>query len=881
MIKKNSYKSKKKNFLLFCFLFCIGLVLLVTTKNFRVFIKSEIESTQQHFVTYSGFVRLFDAGEITTNFKGIKSKDILPAIKQIFHVIYDGFINDSNENLADISLFIKFKNLNKIYSDRDKALANNVNFKSRYVSCKISDGVVIYKCKVKLKGDMRSHWFSKTRFSMRVKIQDGYINGLKDFSVHKALSRQFPYDQIFHKINTELGGLSSSDQSFVNFRVNEKNWGVMNIEPTINKEFVEKNNIKRTGVFRISNQENWKYRLDPKLENLTNHHFISDPTIILSQRGSDKKIMGDKNLREIYSFIYQSINLKDSKIFERSKMIDSLILALSWGDLHTLYNSNSYYTWNSYSHKLEPILTDQRSWKNISTRFPNGFPSELPFEYSILFKDSPINKKEYLQSLNKVDRYINKNDLLSITNNYKTFYFPNDRIFEVSPVKQNVEYLKKNYKKIIFLINNLSKNRNFDKINLEHELEDNEIKSLKKFVKVVHYTNGKVHIFNLLSKPVFISEINYKDEKVEVNKFIQASRKNNINKIEIFTNLKGKRDKQIEVISSINNIKKISKNNFSLIDINTIKNKKYFTKKNYCKKNIENVCFIEGNNFFKRSIIFNQPVVIHKGSTLTLTKNTHLYFKSSVKMDGNKQLPISISGNGGSISIFNNGNSESSINYVNFSNLSTPSIPLMRYTGSINGYGGKFEIKNSNFEGGNAEDQLNIVNAKINLSNLNFINAKSDALDCDFCNGFVSNLNFNNIAGDAIDLSGSNLKISDILINLVGDKGISMGEASSVKLKNILIKNTSTGVAVKDTSIVEIEDIKMEDISNDAFMTYIKKPFFKGDTSLKVINLSKAVNIKGSLCTRTKNTYAEINGDICKISNLNVKALYQLGSMKK
>ena len=73
----------------------------------------------------------------------------------------------------------------------------------------------------------------------------------------------------------------------------------------------------------------------------------------------------------------------------------------------------------------------------------------------------------------------------------------------------------------------------------------------------------------------------------------------------------------------------------------------------------------------------------------------------------------------------------------------------------------------------------------------------------------------------------------------------------------------------------------MEGILNDAFMTYIKKPFFNGDTSLKVINSSKAVNIKGNLCTRTKNTYAEINGDICKISNLNVKALYQLGSMKK
>ena len=62
-------------------------------------------------------------------------------------------------------------------------------------------------------------------------------------------------------------------------------------------------------------------------------------------------------------------------------------------------------------------------------------------------------------------------------------------------------------------------------------------------------------------------------------------------------------------------------------------------------------------------------------------------------MNGNKKLPITIYGNGGSVSIYNKGNSQSKINYVNFSNLSIPLIPLAKYTGSINGYGGKFIIK--------------------------------------------------------------------------------------------------------------------------------------------------------------------------------------------
>ena len=878
MINKNTYKAKKKNIKLFFLLLILGIILFVSSINFRFFIKSEIETAQRYFVTFSSFKQLFDSGNIE-KFSDIKRNDILPAGKQILNVIYDGVTKSKNTNLDNISLFIKFKNLNKIYNDREKALINNVNLKARYVPCKISDGVNIYKCKVKLKGMMFDHWFSKTRFSMRVKIKDGYIEGLKDFSIHKARARQFPYDQVFHKINSGMGGLSSNNQNFVNFKLNGKNWGIMNIEPTINNEFLEKNGVKRTGIFQVSNQENWRYKQSQNKQYLIDKHFISDPTIFLSFRGNKKKMMKNKNFREIYSYIYQSLNSKNPIIFDRKKMIDSFILALSWGDFHTLDNSNSYYTWNSYSHKLEPILTDQRTWKNIKSTL--AAIKELPYEYFMLFKDFPISNDEYLQSLKKIDRYIRKNVTLNMINDYKSFYFPNDRIFKISPLKKNLRYLKDNYKEIVLLIDDLSKNQNLDILNLNSEIKDNNLRSFKKFIEVNHYTDGRVQIFNLLSKSVFISEINYKNKKIKVNKFIEPSRKNYVSKIEITTNLKGIKDEQIKVISFVNDIKKTSKNNFSLINLNNIKNKKNFIKKNICKKNIENVCFIKGNIFFKDSFVFNKPVLIDKGSNITLAKNSHLYFKSSVKMNGNKKLPISISGNGGSISIFNNSNSQSVINYVNFSNLLIPSIPLMRYTGSVNGHGGKFIIKNSNFYGGNAEDQLNIVNAEINLSNLNFINAKSDALDCDYCNGFISNVKFDNIGGDALDLSGSNLKISDILINLAGDKGLSVGEASRVKFKNILIKNTSTGVAVKDTSKAQIENINMKDILNDAYMTYIKKPFFKGDTTLKVINSSELTNIKGNLCTRTKNTYAEINGKICKISDLNVKALYQSGSMKK
>ena len=876
MIKHTSYKVSKKKILLFYILFFFGLVLFVTSFDFKNFFKSEIQSIQQHFVSFSSSLQLFDSGNLQQS-SDIKYTDIIPASKKIVKIVYDGIFDNKNKNLSNINLFIKFENLNKIYNDREKAIINQVNQNPKYVKCKISDGKNIYNCKIRLKGDLEDHWYSKTRFSLRVKIIDGYILGLQNFSVHKPRARQFPYDQTFHKINSDLGGLSSDSQKFVNFRVNKQKWGVMNIEPTIDDKFIEKKGIKRLGVYRISNQENWIYRDKNSKLYLRNHHFISDPTLYISQRGKESKIMENDDSREIYSFIFHSINSKSSKIFERQKMIDNFILALSWGYLHVLANSNSLYTWNPYTHKLEPILSDQGHWMKVDKILNQ---KRVPFEYLNLFRNSPITQKEYLTSLKKINNYFNKNNPIKIANNFKNNFFPNDRMFEISPIKENISFLKDNHKKVINWINNLSRNNNLEEIPLNSEFKDHS-KSFKNFIKVIHLTDGKIYIYNLLSKPVIISEVRFHNKKIEINKKIEGSKENSISKIEISTDIIGKHDEKIEVVSFFDDIKKISKNKFSLISLDILDNKTHLIKSEICKKKIHNTCYISGKNIFNKSLIFDFPVVVEEGSELILKNNTHLNFKSSIQMNGSKNLPIYITGEGGSLTILNNDQDTSILNYVNFLNLSSPKIPLMRYSGSVNAYGGQFKIKNSNFVGGTSEDQLNIVHAKVDVSNLNFRDAYSDAFDCDSCDGSISNLELNNIKGDALDFSGSNLDVSNVMISFTGDKALSIGESSTVNFDNIYIEESSTGVAVKDASKVKIETIKMKNIFNDAYMTYIKKPFFDGDTMLEVSNSNIINSIKGNLCVRQINTYAIINGDICNASEVNVKSLYEDGRMKK
>ena len=80
----------------------------------------------------------------------------------------------------------------------------------------------------------------------------------------------------------------------------------------------------------------------------------------------------------------------------------------------------------------------------------------------------------------------------------------------------------------------------------------------------------------------------------------------------------------------------------------------------------------------------------------------------------------------------------------------------MELTGSVNFYKTKVLMDNIYFiDNVKGDDYLNIVNSKLDLKNLFFENANSDALDIDYSRGKIENINFLNCKNDALDLSNS------------------------------------------------------------------------------------------------------------------------------
>ena len=146
-------------------------------------------------------------------------------------------------------------------------------------------------------------------------------------------------------------------------------------------------------------------------------------------------------------------------------------------------------------------------------------------------------------------------------------------------------------------------------------------------------------------------------------------------------------------------------------------------------------------------------------------------------------------------------------------------------TGCLTFY--NIEFTNVKIEATNqvCEDAVNLINAKGSIDSIEISNSVSDGLDIDFSNVYVGNITIKNSSNDCLDLSGGQYVIGNIELEGCNDKGVSIGETSHVQIQNINIEETYIGIAVKDSSLLDVGDASI-DTSNYCFAAYRKKQEF-------------------------------------------------------
>lgn len=105
----------------------------------------------------------------------------------------------------------------------------------------------------------------------------------------------------------------------------------------------------------------------------------------------------------------------------------------------------------------------------------------------------------------------------------------------------------------------------------------------------------------------------------------------------------------------------------------------------------------------------------------------------------------------------------------------------------------------------------------------------------DYTSGKIQACTFHAIGGDGIDCSGSQVEVANVRMSDIGDKGVSVGEETVFKGHEIHIERASTGVATKDLSDSELEDITVSD-SRVGLSVYQKKQEF-GPATVRVLDV--------------------------------------------
>tara|TARA_Y100000590_G_scaffold108434_1_gene123270 strand:+ start:1063 stop:3660 length:2598 start_codon:yes stop_codon:yes gene_type:complete len=260
----------------------------------------------------------------------------------------------------------------------------------------------------------------------------------------------------------------------------------------------------------------------------------------------------------------------------------------------------------------------------------------------------------------------------------------------------------------------------------------------------------------------------------------------------------------------------------------------------------------------EKDVVFNSPVKILPGTTFLMGDGANLIFKNKVLALGDNAKKIKFirknkNKNWGSVSLIGKLTSGSKINNVDFDGGSGGYYNQYFFTSMFSIHNSKnINIDNVSFSN-NAffDDMLHIVYSdSITLNNAKFTNAYGDAVDVDVSSNIViKNSKFLNSENDAIDFMESSAVVNDVYIEGSKDKGVSIGESSTIDLSNNKFINNNIAVAIKDASRANIENSLFLENKNN--ISAYKKNWQYGSGGL--------VKVKKSEFTSDTNKFSSLN----------------------
>jgi len=776
--------------------------------------------------------------------------------------VVKNFVRKPFIKIDKIYLDTNFMDLKKLNENRNIALTKQVisSEHNENINATIKYKNKIIPVRIKLKGGVVGNHLGKN-WSFKVKTKKSNLFGLKDFALMHAQRRNYLLEWYARKMYAEEG-LIYKDYKFVNLYFNGENKGIYVIDENYTEALSIKNN-RREGIYvRFGSDINFywfgegPFSFDDTSE-LPGQFVLNgccgyddslqqtNIDVLNQQINSNTKDETIKNFNIAKRLLedFRRNKKKSEEIFNLDLMAKAFALSDLLGAWHNMHWGNMKFYFDPISTKLEPIMDDNY---NEETNFPIKFRIMRisdSFNYSLLydklFKSKLFVEKyifylnrysdpEFLLSFNnKIKKEFNIN--LSYINKYKTFYsFPHNHIEEN---RKRLEKFINPYQPLYFSLWNKNKNEIILKMGntsmLPAKVKKIEVIDNNNQLSLINLNIEKDLLPKLYFEPRFFNEpIEYKYLKFNLN--LQKQ----IKKIVLHYNIVGL-DK---VLSKTLDYPIITKESDDIIFNNKLDTTSNFDFLEF----FQNQVLIKRGDFnITQDLIIpkDKELIIAAGARVNLLNGSKIISNSRIIAEGTPNDPIKIysSDNLGQCILVLDAQKQSVLKYVYFNNLSNCSDSTMELTGSVNFYKTKVLMDNIYFTDNiKGDDYLNIINSKFDFKNLFFENANADALDIDYSKGKIENINFISSGNDALDLSNSFIEIKNFKAKNIGDKALSVGENSYLDGENIFIDKSFLGLAAKDQSEVDLNNLVISN-SDIGLASYIKKNEYNSST----ININK------------------------------------------
>ena len=736
-------------------------------------------------------------------------------------------------DIPRLDLRISDESFRKIQQKRDDAWRKGllVTSDDDWVKAKMLFEESEMKTKIRLKGDWLDH-LKGTKWSFRIKIKDpDALWGMKTINVQRPETRGFLREWDYHRW-LEHNDILTPHYRFVLLSLNDRVLGFYALEEHFEKELVEARNRREGPILKFNEERFWagmnrqfqamgKGKF-PLSNNKEDAYWASDivafkESAILANPNLQKQF--DRGISLMAKFKYGQGPIES--IFDVEQLGKYLAIVELTGAYHSLTWHNQRWYYNPLSDRLEPIGFDG------FTEMP---PSLLPGS-TILADDVFRQQKEPFEPFRQF--FENESVLASYVKNLMVFTDSSYLTKFYDSVKIQMDTYEKLFRKEYFNYH-IDWRAQKDRI---YRIRLSIIPYRNHSLIVQHHRNGHNYIFNTHHLPLQV--IGYVD--------IQGSETKLDTPILVLPNAK-----EGHPTTHLFESSRISSINYRLPGLDSVFNvhttllpgpdytkrpsRPYsFATHPLCKTVDKQIVLISGQTSDALTIPEGFEVVVPEGTTIDLTNHAYILSESPLIANGTNDNPIRIQSQDGTGAVMvRRTKTPSKLTHVHFEELGRVDSDGFLLTGGTTFYDTEVLIQHCTFRDNTNEDALNIVRSNFTIENCLFAKTAFDAFDADFCNGTISGSVFIDTGNDAMDFSGSTVTVSGCKLSHVGDKGISVGENSTVSAFDLEIDDAVIGVASKDLSTLKIKNIQLKN-AGTGFTAFQKKATF-GPAEISVEN---------------------------------------------